>query len=111
MIMASIHKEDVMTRLATILACSLLFAGPVIAQADQHAAHHPGPPPATPTAPAGQMPMAGSSMMNGDMAKHHAAMHAPGGMMDQGRMHEGKHACTHHKARGAHRHCKPRHRK
>jgi hypothetical protein len=97
---------DVMTRRVTIFACSLLLAGPVLAQADQHAAHHPAS--AATTAPAGQMPMAGSSMMSGDMAKHHATMHAR--MMAKSGMHKGKHDCAHHKTRGAHRHCKARHR-
>jgi len=97
-----------MTRFATMLACSFLLAAPAIAQADQHAAHHPAPPAAT--APAGQMPMAGSSMMNGDMAAHHAAMHGPGGMMAKGGMHAGKHDCT-HRAKGRHHPCRTRHRK
>jgi len=92
-----------MTRLATIFACSVLLAMPAIAQADQHAAHHPAPAAAAP--PAGQMPMASPPMMNGDMAAHHKAMHGSEGMMAKSGMHAGKRACPHHKAHGRHRHC------
>ena len=106
MIMAAVHKEDVMTRLATILACSLLFAGPAMAQANQHAAHHPAPAAAPATSPAGQMPMDGPSMMNGDMTAHHKAMYASGGMMAKGGMGAARHRCPRHKAHARHHHCK-----
>jgi hypothetical protein len=99
----ALEKEEVMTRLATIFAWSALLAVPAIAEADQHAAPHPAPAAAAP--PAGQMPMAGSPMMNGDMAAHLKAMHAPRGMMAKGGMHAGKRACPHHKMHGRHRHC------
>lgn len=93
-----------MARFAAIFACSVLLTVPAIAQADQHGAHHLGA--AAPTPPTGQMPMMGSSMMNGDMAAHHKAMHAPGGMMAKDGMGAAKRGCPHHKAHGRHHHCK-----
>ena len=99
-----------MMKLLTIVACSALFAAPTIAQADQHATHHPAQ--AAATSPAAQLPMAGPSMMSGDMNHHHAMMHGPGGMMADGGMHRGKHQCPPQARNGRHarhRHCKVRH--
>lgn len=103
-------EEDVMTKFMAIFACSLLFAGPALAQADQHDTHHPDTmpavttPPAATASPAAQMPMTGSPMMNGDMAARHAAMHRSGCMMAQDAMHASKCDCPHHKRHGRHRH-------